>query len=136
MEMSKKTAEGHPVVIGIPQPIPWEKKQDPGSGISVATCRPLNLIAWGGTENEMEDCKGKVMTLLLAYLSEQGILESFMRERGFPVEIIPIMPLPDRKNLTAKPKKARRKAAPRLKGRRPKADRGQVYVRSLNHAYV
>ena len=127
--------EDYPVLIGIPEPIPWKRKQDPDTGIFMAVCERLNLAAWGSTEDELEDCKGKAIRLSLAYLLEQGILESFMRGRGFSVEIIPIMPLPDRRHLTVKPKAARRKATPRHQGR-PKADRQQVYVRSLNHAYI
>ncbi|MDE2761594.1 MAG: hypothetical protein OXK74_02250 [Gemmatimonadota bacterium] len=131
------THGGHPVLIGIPEPIPWERRQDPDSDAFVAVCQPFRLAAWGSTEDEMEDCKGKVMTLLLAYLSERGVMESFMAERGFSVEVVPIVPLPDRKHLTTKPKKARRKASSGRRRQQPaKADRRQVYVRSLTHAYV
>ena len=58
-----------------------------------------------------------------------------MRDRGFSVEVIPIMSLPERKHLT-KPKKARRKRTSRRKRKDRKTDRRQVYVRSLNHAHV
>ena len=122
--------EGPPIFVSIPDPIPWERRQDPDTGTFVAVCQRLNLAAWGSTEEELKDCQGKALTLLIGYLLERGVLESFMAERGVSVEAIPIMPVPQQ---LAKPKKAQRS---RRKKRGRKAGRRQVYVRSPNHAYV
>ena len=124
--------EHHAILIEVPG-ITWTRKEDPETGILVAICQPLKLAAWGSTEDDLADCKGKVMTLFLSYLADQDILESFMEEHGFPVRVCSITPLPHRKHLAAKPNKARRKARAQ---RATKADRQPVYVRSSEHAYV
>ena len=52
----------------------------------IASCPALNIVVWGETERELEVKQQQAVILTVFYLHGQGILRSFLEERGFSVE--------------------------------------------------
>ena len=87
------------MILGVSE---WTVERDPESGQQVAECSSLNLLAWGDTSDELLGCIRQVTGMLVGHLMEIGLLESFMRSRGFSVVTTPIpenmpetLPTPD-----------------------------------------
>ena len=79
------------VILGV---FEWIVEKDPESGQQVAECSALNLLAWGGTNDELLGCIRRVTGMLLKHLVETGQLDSFMGSRGFPVVTMSVQDSP------------------------------------------
>jgi len=71
----------------------WAVRKDPESGILVAECSPLRLVAWGYTQEQLMDCAEEALDLLFSHLAKHNELVPFMEQRGFSVTTYPIAPV-------------------------------------------
>ena len=63
----------------------WRRREVDGH--LIASCPSLRILVWGKTEKELEGKQHRAVILTLLYLHGQGILSSFLEERGFSVEV-------------------------------------------------
>ena len=80
-----------PMVTVIQGTVEWDVEKDSDTGVLIAECSSLKLVAWGHTQEQLKGRLERSVKLLFAHLAEHGALESFMKERGFSIKTYPII---------------------------------------------